>query len=312
MQRDIALKQEINTTKSMLNSKSNEISDLSFNVQKMGKQADQGDAEKAHLKEMIAALEMENDDLKRGKDRIEDECAYALTEKNAKLEELTNKFNDIEKRIDNLHGLYTKEKEKGMQLEGTLEKRNGELQKLKENALMDNSMLEDQLKRKEYELIKLTKKEEEYNSLIKYKEAKEEEIKRQLTDAEISSLEYKDQLRKTQKEKETYEALADKRKREAEMNKKLRESQLTQSIDLLKEKKNLEGKLLEKEIEANRAKRDLNIIKDTHEDLVEDKFNKEKEIEALKEHLEVLSSQNQTVYGLLAKQRVGPRSDSRR
>lgn len=295
MQRDIALKQEINTTKSMLTSKNSEISDLTFNVQKMGKQADQGDAEKARLKEMIAALEMENEDLKRGKSRIEDECAYALTEKNAKLEELTNKFNDIEKRIDNLHGLYTKEKEKGLQLEGTLEKRNAELLKLKDNTMMDQSMLEEQLKRRELELAKLAKKEEEYNSLIKYKEAKEEEIKRQLTDAEISSLEYKDQLRKTQREKETYEALAERRKKEAELNKKLRESQLTQSIDLLKEKKSLEGKLLEKEIEANRAKRDLNMIKDTHEGLVEDKFNKEREIEALREHVGVLSSQNETV-----------------
>jgi len=47
-------------------------------------------------------------------------------------------------------------------------------------------------------------------------------------------------------------------------------------------------KLNEKEYEANKFKKELNIVKSTHDQLIEDNFSRENELEALRDHSSVL------------------------
>ena len=145
------------------------------------------------------------------------------------------------------------------------------------------------------ELIKAEKKAEEYNNLLSYNEMKEEQLKKQLSNAEINSIEYKSKFMEVKKEKEIYEILAEKNKREDEENRRQRHAYLSNSVALMEEKKKLESKLYNKEIEASHAKRDLNLIQETHEEVLEDKHQKESELEAMKEHAEVLFNQNKSV-----------------
>ena len=240
-------------------------------------------------------MESENNQLKKENVQIMAEKSQVIREKDMKYAELMKSFYDLEARIDLFKEQYEKEKENGNKLHNLLDEKEQELARPTELLSTDKKILEEQLKKKELELLRADKKVEEFINTINYKNQKEDELKRHLSQVEKTALDYKDQIRKTIKDKEIYEMLADQRKKEADINKKLRDSQAYQSMEMLKEKKSLEGKLLEKEIEASRAKRDLNLIKDTREILLEDKLSKEKEIDALREHTEVLHSVNATV-----------------
>jgi len=297
IQKELSYKQELNTVKAELEAKTNHANEASFNLKKLTEKNESSSAELCNLRDAVSNLEQANENLKKQTQKTEEDLSYTIAEKNMKLEELKKKFTDIEARIDSLHGLYEKEKQKGEVLESQLDKKQLELQRLKEGSVIEKRLLEEQLRKKDFDLLKTHQKVEEVSTNLKAKSYKEDELKKQLRETELNALENKEQFRRIQKEKETYEMLAEQRKKESELNRKLRENQLSQSIDLMKEKKSLEGKLLEKEIEANRVKRDLNLIKGTHNELLDEKLNKERELDALKDHVGVLSGQNMAVNG---------------
>jgi hypothetical protein len=162
----------------------------------------------------------------------------------------------------------------------------------------DKKIIEEQLRKKEYELNLSKKKINELQSINEYKSSKEIELKGKLSSAEKNAVEYREHLLKVEHEKQLYAKIADEHKKESEITKKYRDDELSHSIQLLSEKKKLESVIKDKELEASIAKRNLYIIQETHQEVIEDKFNKEREVEALKEHADVLSSQNKTVYSL--------------
>ena len=170
--------------------------------------------------------------------------------------------------------------------------------KLHPKVSTDKKIIEDQLRRKEIDLMLKQKKIDELKSINDMITTKEAQLKHQINSTELSTLEYREQLKKVEQEKLMYERIADHNKKDADLNKKIRESEMTHSIELLTEKKRLEEKLKDKQLEATIAKRDLNYIQESHHEVLEDKFNRERELEALKDHADVLSSQNYSVYNL--------------
>ena len=250
--------------------------------------------------------------IKKGNESQSLKLQVELGNSNRESDEAKRKFFELEAKFDTLSELYEKEKLNGDVLSRSLTKKEDELLQLKQTKAVvekeidremelhsavstDKKIIEEQLKKKEMELVLSQKKINELHSLNDYKTAKEAELKGQLTSAEMNTLEYRENLRKLEQEKELLARIADEHKKEAELTKKVRENELNHSIQLLTEKKRLENVIKDKELESSMAKRDLHIIQETHQDVIEDKFNKEREVEALKEHADVLSSQNKTV-----------------
>lgn len=97
------------------------------------------------------------------------------------------------------------------------------------------------------------------------------------------------------KENNTLHDLLDKYRNDVEIHKKLREEQIVKKYELEQEKKRLEREALSKDIEARSAKRELEKVQGTKERLVGEHYQLNQELEALKEHAEVLESQNSNV-----------------
>eukprot|EP00826_Nyctotherus_ovalis_P008273 TRINITY_DN12137_c0_g7_i2.p1 TRINITY_DN12137_c0_g7~~TRINITY_DN12137_c0_g7_i2.p1 ORF type:complete len:387 (+),score=128.60 TRINITY_DN12137_c0_g7_i2:98-1258(+) len=80
-----------------------------------------------------------------------------------------------------------------------------------------------------------------------------------------------------------------------EIQKKLREEQIVRKYELEQEKKRLEREALSKDIEARTAKRELEMVQGSKGRLLDERYQLNQELEALKEHAEVLESQNSNV-----------------
>jgi len=322
-------KQELSTVNMALYSKDKETKSLDLETSKLKEQINNQDLEIYKLKKALESSESANDLLQEKNNHLMEDISSLAKNKNyveqdnikiqhekEKVSSLTEDYRkkclELEARLDTINELYEKEKLNNATLNRELDRKDTELMVIKDarntaQKELDKAMdwhsassnekksVETQLRIKELELQRSEKKVEELSSLLNFKEYKEEDLKKKLTGAEIESYDVKEKLRKVQKDKELYEAIADRSRKEAELNKQLRQSSLGNTVELINEKKKLESKLLEKEIEASRAKRELNLVKDTHEGILEDKIQKEMELNAIKDHVNVLESQNMTL-----------------
>lgn len=98
-----------------------------------------------------------------------------------------------------------------------------------------------------------------------------------------------------QKEIDSLRELLSKYRSDVEIQKKLREEQIITKYKLEQEKKRLEREALSKDVEARTAKRQLEEVQGTKERLLGEHYHLNQELEALKEHAEVLESQNMNV-----------------
>jgi len=86
--------------------------------------------------------------------------------------------------------------------------------------------------------------------------------------------------------------IAENYRREGELNKRLRDEQAIRARELEIEKTRLEKEALNKEVEALSAKKNLNKANELMNELHEGKYYIEKELNAMKEHTNVLERQN--------------------
>ena len=295
IEREAELQLGINRAKKELEFAHSKIVAAESEVQKL--KAINNDKDEALLlyKQKANILEEDILNIKKEKAKSEYNKDQLIKERDIKIIELKKKIKDMESQAGILEESYANEKSKRMASEQMLEKREHELARSQELLNTDKKVLEAQLKKKELEILRMEKKVEEIGHTINYKASQEVTLKHQLSSAEKIAEEYKNQMKKAVQDKELYESIAEKNRIEADTNKKLREAQLNQSIGLLKEKKTLEEKLYEKEYEASKIKKDLNIIQTNQEELIQEKIMKEQEVEALREHTEVLLGQNQVV-----------------
>ena len=71
---------------------------------------------------------------------------------------------------------------------------------------------------------------------------------------------------------------------------------MMKKIEVAQNKKIIEKSLLQKDIEARSAKKELEKVKDLQDQLLEDHYQLNEQLSALKGHVEVLENQN---YGVI-------------
>lgn len=159
----------------------------------------------------------------------------------------------------------------------------------------DNKALELRERELELQLDSIQKKNADLAAAI---EDKEKAIRNQRTglyDAEGVNREIKEEAKKVQGENETLRILLDKYRNDAALYKKLKDEEAFRKLEVEQEKKRAERMHLERELEARQARRELKEVQESHEYLVDDKLQKEDELNAIKEHAELLESQNYRV-----------------
>ena len=163
---------------------------------------------------------------------------------------------------------------------------------LNSKLLEEKKYLEDKAGSLEYQLAQLDKKIGDTGLLIDSKEQELTNAKLSLNISEEKNLEARVNLDKLRKDKETLEILMNKYKHDAFLNKKLRDEQARRALELESEKNLLEKRVSNKEIEAFSVKKDLERIADSHNKLMVEHLDSNRELDALKEHTSLLENQN--------------------
>ena len=120
-----------------------------------------------------------------------------------------------------------------------------------------------------------------------------------LSRSEDRSLETSADLRKARENNERLQRLLDQYKKDVGFQKKLREIEMSKKLELEEEKRRLQNEALNKEIEARSAIQYLERVKDSHEQLLGSQVQLNEELNALKQHAEVLESQNMSLHNEL-------------
>jgi len=156
----------------------------------------------------------------------------------------------------------------------------------------EKKALEEKAREVEFNLSRTEKKIVEISALIDIKEKELNQARLSLSFNEDKNVEASAALLKLKKEKEAMSVIAENYRREGELNKRLRDEQAIRARELEIEKTRLEKEALNKEVEALSAKKNLNKANELMNELHEGKYYIEKELNAMKEHTNVLERQN--------------------
>lgn len=141
-------------------------------------------------------------------------------------------------------------------------------------------------------------------------DAKEKELKTMRSSAayvESKETGARQDLRKLQAENENLQSLLDKYRNDAQLHKRLRDEEATRKYQLEEEKKRLSRETLVKSLEAQNVKKELERYQGSHSQLLQEREMVSQELDAIKEHADLLESQNFTVTRLypLVESRTG-------
>lgn len=132
-------------------------------------------------------------------------------------------------------------------------------------------------------------------SLLSKKDNEIKNARKELNFIEEQNLDLGQAVLEAQKENHSLVELLENYKKEANTHKKLRDSEISKKNILEKEKIWLENKVIEKKQEARETKYNLSKVNENHEKLLNHHYNLNKELDALKDHTELLASQNNNV-----------------
>ena len=133
-------------------------------------------------------------------------------------------------------------------------------------------------------------------------DAKDKEIrssKATLTVTEDQTLETREETQKLQKDNDVLQSLLEKYKGDASFHKKVRDNEVVKKLEIEQEKKRLEREVLDKEIETRNVKKELEKVQEHKEILLDSHYQMNQELDALKEHAELLESQNKNVQSIV-------------
>ncbi len=160
----------------------------------------------------------------------------------------------------------------------------------------ENRMLSDRVGGLEIELKRLSQRVEDSMTLLDAKEKELRNVKSSANYAEDRSLAANAELGKLKKDNDGLQLLLDKYRNDVEFQKRLREEEAIKKLEVEQDKRRLEKEALNKDLEARSAKRELEKVKDTHGQLLGEKLQLNQELDALKEHTDLLQSQNANVH----------------
>lgn len=285
---------------------------------------------KHELEEGIAR----NNELKKSKRHLEDEWSIESDKKkNANIEiDRLNVLNDelskaeadvagkakdneleiyrLSKRIDELNGQITDteeiKKQKEIELRVTFEdKENNQkeidrLLLLNDDYAKDNKSLDSKSKELEYEILKVNKRLDSTFDDIGFKDKDLKQLRAGLSYAQEKGYENKEQIKKVQKDNEFLQSLLEKYRGDIDFQRRLRNEEVSKKIELEQEKKLLEREVMSKQLEAHSAKKELEKIQDVKERLLDDHYQMNQELGALKDHAGLLESQNKNVNNVIS------------
>jgi len=166
--------------------------------------------------------------------------------------------------------------------------RNDRLQEEKGNLLKKMKELELQSRLASQKL-------DDLNLLISNKDKEIRSIKSESTYTESKESSIRQELRKLQTENESLEILLDRYRNDAQVQKRLRDEESLQKYRLEEEKQRLAREALVKKVEAKNARKELERYQGSHNQLLEERAMASQELEAVKEHANLLESQNMNV-----------------
>lgn len=151
----------------------------------------------------------------------------------------------------------------------------------------------------ESHLASIYKQCDDRNLLLKSKESEFIQSKAEFGRAEDRSFAISAELRKAREDNETLQRLLDQYRKDVDFQKKLREIETSKKLELEAEKRRLENEAISKEMEARTAHQYLQRVKDSHGQLLEDRMQLDEELNALKQHAQVLETQNMSLHNEL-------------
>lgn len=240
----------------------------------------------------------------------------SLTIMNEKLNKINNEKASKEREYEReLHDLESELQRTKMESE-VLKRNNSSKDKELENVENSRVMLrrevdtlkgncaryEDQLDERDHKIKDMEGQLSELNnhltitmSKIESRENYINSLNDKVTKSEEKSYKAESEIARLKKENDSLHNLLDKYRSDVEAHKKYKEDQMMAKYELEQQKKQLEREMLSREIEARTAKRELEKVQEVKEKLAGDRYNLNAELEALKEHAELLESQNDNV-----------------
>jgi len=257
------------------------------------------------IKDGHHAARSEADTLSAYNDKLQDAKDFEgkkLREVELDVGTLSRKLREAQAELEDVQTLrFQKEKD----LEIARESKQS-TQKETDSLLVKSRKLQDekaglQLKIRDYELQtkKTTQKLDDVAILIDSKEKESRSVRLSSSTAESKVLSTKGGIQELKKDNETLQFLLDKYRNDVDIQKKLKEEETLRKLQLSGEKKKLEREAIMKDIEARSAKKELEKIQDSHERLLDQRMQVSQELDAIKQHAELLESQNTKVSLLL-------------
>lgn len=254
------------------------------------------DAHDGHrsVERQVSGFIEESEQLKRAKAVEESRMREAEIE----VEQLRRKLRDLQSMADmteqdNFQKTRVLDEESKMQryTQGEvtmLANKNRQLQDDNDRFLKRLSALEDELKFSNRRL-------DEMSLMIEDKEKEIKVLRSESNYADSKELAAREELRKLRQDNETYQILLDKYRNDAEFHKSIREREITEKFRLEEEKDKLAREAIIKQMEARSAREELEKYRGSHGQLLEERMASEQELEALKEHANLLEAQNKSV-----------------
>ena len=221
-----------------------------------------------------------------------------LYESEIEVQKLNKRIEDTQIELDYIRSQsFKKEKDIELAREGKkLNQAEADSLLIKNNRLQDEKA--DLLKNiKNLELdIKIAS--QKLDDALVAVESKDKDLKAVRTGsiyAETREFKTSEEIKRYKKDNETLQILLDKYRKDSEIQKKLRDEEAMRKYQLEDEKKKLSRDALLKDIEARTAKKELEKVQESHERLLDERVQISQELDAVKEHTDLLEYQNRTV-----------------
>jgi len=237
--------------------------------------------------------------------RINEKLTKFNDEKTAKEREYQNELRDMDTRIQSLELECEKLKLNNSDKDKEMDRLNNSraiLQQRIEEFKGNCNSYEEELDSREQKMKDMEGQLAELNnhltlalSKIESNENYIDNLNSKVNKAEENLIRADGEISRLQKENDSLHELLERYKNDAEMHKKMREEQTLKKYELEKMKNRLEKEAKDKELEARNTRRQLEKVKDSQDKLMSDHYQLNQELEALKEHAEVLENQNNDV-----------------
>ena len=228
----------------------------------------------------------------------EAQTAERLNSNRAEAGALQRKIDGVTATITDL-GAVKKQRdlEIGAALEGKRSNRNEADRLLSLNGRLqeDNGGLEIAIKDTELRLASQKQKLSDTLVLLSANDKEVLEAKSNLSYTDGQALNTLEQARKVQRDNEVLQSLLDKYRNDVDLQRRLRLAETSKKLELEQEKKMLEREVINKQLEAHSAQKQLQRVHLDKDRLLDDHEQLNQELGAVKEHAELLESQNFTV-----------------